>query len=65
VLAASPAGDDSQSGARQVAVSLRVTVRQAVYLAAAQSFAREIRVLPRGATDRRRGDQGLQVGSGL
>jgi pilus assembly protein CpaB len=42
-----------------------VTVRQAVYLAAAQSFAREIRVLPRGATDRRRGDQGLRVGSGL
>jgi pilus assembly protein CpaB len=65
VLAASPAGDDSESGARKVAVSLRVTVRQAVYLAAAQSFAREIRVLPRGATDRRRGDQGLRVGSGL
>jgi pilus assembly protein CpaB len=65
VLAASPAGDDSSSGARKVAVSLRVTVRQAVYLAAAQSFAREIRVLPRGATDRRRGDQGLRVGSGL
>jgi len=65
VLAASPAGEDSQSGARKVAVSLRVTVRQAVYLAAAQSFAREIRVLPRGATDRGRGDQGLRVGSGL
>ena len=65
VLTASPAGDDSDSGARKVAVSLRVTVRQAVYLAAAQSFAREIRVLPRGATDRRRGDQGLSVGSGL
>jgi pilus assembly protein CpaB len=65
VLAASPTGDDSDSGARKVAVSLRVTVRQAVYLAAAQSFAREIRVLPRGATDRRRGDQGLSVGSGL
>jgi pilus assembly protein CpaB len=65
VLAASPAGDDGDSGARNVAVSLRVTVRQAVYLAAAQSFAREIRVLPRGATDRRRGDQGLSVGSGL
>jgi pilus assembly protein CpaB len=65
VLAASSVGDDSQSGARQVAVSLRVKVRQAVYLAAAQSFAREIRVLPRGATDRRRGEQGLSVGSGL
>jgi pilus assembly protein CpaB len=65
VLAASPAGDDGESGARKVVVSLRVTVRQAVYLAAAQSFAREIRVLPRGATDRRRGSQGLRVGSGL
>jgi pilus assembly protein CpaB len=65
VLAASSAGDDSQSGARKVAVSLRVTVRQAVYLAAAQSFAREIRVLPRAATDRGRRDQGMQVGSGL
>jgi pilus assembly protein CpaB len=65
VLAASPAGDDGESGARKVAVSLRVTVRQAVYLAAAQSFAREIRVLPRGAMDRRRGGQGLRVGSGL
>ena len=30
-------------------VSLRVKVRQAVYLAAAQTFAREIRVLPRAA----------------
>jgi pilus assembly protein CpaB len=65
VLSASPAGDDSQSGARKVAVSLRVTVRQAVYLAAAQSFAREIRVLPRAASDRRRGAQGMRVGSGL
>jgi pilus assembly protein CpaB len=40
-------------------------VRQAVYLAAAQSFAREIRLLPRGVTDRARGAQGLRVGSGL
>ena len=65
VLAASRADSDSQSEARKVAVSLRVTVRQAVYLAAAQSFAREIRVLPRGATDRRREDQGLSIGPGL
>jgi pilus assembly protein CpaB len=48
-----------------VAVSLRVTVRQAVYLAAAQSFAREIRVLPRPAGDGGRQAQGLRVGSGL
>jgi pilus assembly protein CpaB len=48
-----------------VAVSLRVTLRQAVYLAAAQAFAREIRLLPRAATDRRHGSAGLRVGSGL
>jgi pilus assembly protein CpaB len=36
-----------------------------VYLAAAQSFARELRVLPRAAGDRRRGSQGLQVGGRL
>ena len=65
VLAASSAEADADSGARKVAVSLRVTVRQAVYLAAAQSFAQEIRVLPRAATDRGRGAQGLRIGSGL
>jgi pilus assembly protein CpaB len=36
-----------------------VTVRQAVYLAAAQSFARELRLLPRAPTDRARGRTGL------
>jgi pilus assembly protein CpaB len=65
VLAAAPADPDSDSGARKVAVSLRVTLRQAVYLAAAQSFAREIRLLPRAAADRGRAAQGLRVGSGL
>jgi len=48
-----------------VALSLRVTLRQAVYLAAAQSFARELRVLPRAAGDRRRGSAGLSVDSDL
>ena len=37
-----------------VAATLRVTVRQAVYLAAAGSFAREIRLLARAPGDRRR-----------
>jgi pilus assembly protein CpaB len=37
----------------QVAATLRVTVRQAVYLAAAGAFAREIRLLPRAAGDHR------------
>jgi pilus assembly protein CpaB len=38
----------------QVAATLRVTVRQAVYLAAAQTFAREIRLLARAPGDHRR-----------
>jgi pilus assembly protein CpaB len=33
-----------------------VTLRQAVYLAAAQTFARAIRLLPRAPNERRRGD---------
>ena len=39
--------------APQVAATLRVTVRQAVYLAAAGAFAREIRLLPRAPGDHR------------
>jgi pilus assembly protein CpaB len=62
--AASGEEDGSAAGDR-VAVSLRVTVRQAVYLAAAQSFARELRLLPRAADDRRHGLAGTTVGSDL
>jgi pilus assembly protein CpaB len=69
VLAAAPAdsgvssgGDDSEP---RVAISLRVTLHQAVYLAAAQSFARELRVLPRAAGDERRVAAGMTVGSAL
>jgi len=71
VLAASPvesgAGDGppTAGGAPRVTASLRVTLRQAVYLAAAQSFARELRLLPRAAGDRRRGEQGLAVDAAL
>ncbi len=67
VLAAHAAAGDDDRGAAgdRVAVSLRVTVRQAVYLAAAQSFARELRVLPRAAGDRRHGLTGTTVGSDL
>ena len=74
VLAARPAGEtgaeaggegqDPGDGSR-VALSLRVTLRQAVYLAAAQSFARELRVLPRAAGDHRRAPAGTSVGSDL
>jgi pilus assembly protein CpaB len=70
VLAARPpgAGEDAGSGAAEgprVAVALRVTLHQAVYLAAAQSFARELRLLPRAAGDRRHGHTGTAVGSDL
>jgi pilus assembly protein CpaB len=52
VLSARPAaaGARDQSGER-IAATLRVSVRDAVYLAAAQSFARELRLLPRAAGD--------------
>ena len=70
VLAAAPAGSAvSAAGAEdaeaRVEVALRVTLHQAVYLAAAQSFARELRVLPRAAGDERRGAAGMTVGSTL
>jgi len=68
VLAVGPAdpaaeGDDAApaTGAMRVAASLRVTLRQAVYLAAAQAFASELRLLPRPAGDRERGEAGLTV----
>lgn len=72
VLAARAVSSDDDEGSardaaagRSVAVSLRVTVRQAVYLAAAQSFARELRLLPRAAGDHRHGIAGTTVGSDL
>lgn len=49
-----------RSPGERVAVSLRVTLRQAVYLAAVQDFARELRLLPRALGDRSRGAVGLQ-----
>lgn len=62
---AAAAGDTAAGGAPRVVASLRVSVRQAVFLAAAQSFAREIRLLPRAAGDRRRGEEGLEVSEAL
>ncbi len=55
-------GADAAPGDR-VAASLLVTLRQAVYLAAAQDFARELRLLPRADGDRRRGRAGLRMGA--
>jgi pilus assembly protein CpaB len=43
----------------RIAATLRVTLRQAVYLAAAGSFAREIRLLARAPGDHRR--EGMEV----
>jgi pilus assembly protein CpaB len=55
VLAAGPApSGDAEDGGERVAATLRVTVRQAVYLAAAGAFAREIRLLARAPGDHRR-----------
>jgi pilus assembly protein CpaB len=52
VLAARRAA--TEDGGPRVAATLRVTVRQAVYLTAAAAFAREIRLLARAPGDRRR-----------
>jgi len=56
------AGRDGAPGER-VAASLIVTLRQAVYLAAAQDFARTLRLLPRADGDRKRGRAGLRMGA--
>jgi pilus assembly protein CpaB len=60
--AAAPAARD-EAGER-VAATLRVSVRDAVFLAAAQSFARELRLLPRAAGDDERSGP-IAVGQGL
>jgi len=54
VLAARPTGAGGEEGGPRVAATLRVTVAQAVYLAAAGAFARDIRLLARAPGDRRR-----------
>ncbi len=70
--AAAPAGGGGGGGAGggasdtgagpTVAASLRVDLRQAVFLAAAQSFAKEIRLLPRAPGDRAHSGDGLVAG---
>jgi pilus assembly protein CpaB len=54
VLAVHAAPAEARDTGPHVAATLRVTLRQAVFLAAAQSFAREIRLLARGPRDRAR-----------
>jgi pilus assembly protein CpaB len=59
LLALAPIGDaalvaDAAPTQPTARATLRVTLRQAVYLTAAQSYARELRLLPRPPGDRRR-----------
>jgi pilus assembly protein CpaB len=65
VLAATDAPAAPEVTGARVAASLRVTLRQAVYLAAAQAFARELRLLPRAAGDREHGRTGLSADATL
>jgi pilus assembly protein CpaB len=58
-------GVSTDPGAALVAAALRVRVRDAVYLAAAESFARELRLLVRAPGDRASGHAGLAVGERL
>jgi pilus assembly protein CpaB len=60
-----PVADGKPEPGARVAASLRVTLRQAVYLAAAQDFARELRLLPRSQGDRDHGRAGLRAGAQL
>jgi pilus assembly protein CpaB len=62
VLAAAPAPEADGAPSARVSASLRVTLRQAVALAAAQSFARELRLLPRATGDRGRSGALAEVG---
>ena len=65
ILAARPAAPGSREDAGpRVAATLRVSAAQAVYLAAAGTFARDIRLLPRAPGDRRR-HGAMVVGEGL
>lgn len=56
--------DDAAEGATATA-TLRVTLRQAVYLTAAQNFAREVRLLSRPPGDSRRAGRTVVGASGL
>lgn len=66
------AGEPGQAGEEEgaapsggsVVATLRVTLRQAVFLTAAQSFAREVRLLPRPAGDTRRSSGAIASAGG-
>jgi len=58
---APPAASEVDASDARVDAALRVSVREAVYLAAAQSFARDVRLLVRAPGDRAGGHAGLAV----
>ena len=55
------AADPAAAGGARVVAQLRVRVRDAVYLAAAQAFASDVRLLARAVGDRGAGHAGLAV----
>lgn len=62
LLGTRPAEGDAggEQAAADTLATLRVSLRQAVFLTAAHSFAREVRLLPRAPGDRERGE-GVEV----
>jgi len=59
------ADSEGAGGAASGSATLRVTLSQAVYLTAAQNFAREVRLLPRPPGDRRRAGRQATAADGL
>jgi len=62
---AAPAEAEGAASAASGSATLRVTLSQAVYLTAAQNFAREVRLLPRPPGDRRRAGREVVAADGL
>jgi len=62
---APPAEAGEDDVAASATATLRVTLRQAVYLTAAQNFAREVRLLSRPAGDRSRAGRAAVTAGGL
>jgi pilus assembly protein CpaB len=60
-----PVTREGAAAAASATATLRVTTRQAVYLTAAQNFAREVRLLPRPPGDRSRAGRAAVNAGGL
>lgn len=60
-----PVSREGAAAAATATATLRVTTRQAVYLTAAQNFAREVRLLPRPPGDRSRAGRAAVNAGGL